>query len=249
MQLLGQGGLNGQFEASRDKVMEIRKARERLKQIYALDYQKIQIAVEKIKNDKFKKHKFNQSTQKINEDTVDRQNTLMAEKRKCEEEVTEYAEKLQDLQDKDQVVNIKLAEAQSKIAKLKAELLEYDIQRQGQQPKSPNQNKKDKKKKKKEAKKQAKSKIETSMEQAYNPIDQYETKSPTKLFSDDPPNVDQDFEFSKNNQSQSMMFMNETGKSMVFNDTMNSDQTQINLNQSSVSKQSQSVREKPSHLA
>jgi hypothetical protein len=59
---LGQGGLNGQFEASRDKVLEIRKARERLKQIYALDYQKVQIAVEKIKNDKFKKYKFNQST-------------------------------------------------------------------------------------------------------------------------------------------------------------------------------------------
>lgn len=52
--------------------MDIRKARERVKQIYALDYQKIQIAVEKIQNDKFKKYKFNQSTQKINEETVDR---------------------------------------------------------------------------------------------------------------------------------------------------------------------------------
>ena len=77
--------------------MEIRKARERLKQIYALDYQKVQIAVEKIKNDKFKKYKFNQSTQKINEETVDRQNTLMSEKKQHEQDINEDGEKLQDL--------------------------------------------------------------------------------------------------------------------------------------------------------
>ena len=182
----------------------------------------------------------------------------MAEKRQYEVDIAEDSEKLQDLQDKDQVMNMQLSEIKTKIAKLKAEWEEYDLQRQGQQPSSPVQTKKkDKKKKKKdkESKKQAeKQQMDDNIEQSYNPLDQYELKPPTttKLFADDPqlqnPNESQDFEFAKHNQSASMMFMNETGKSMVFNDTMNSDQTQINLNMSGVSKRNGSPIQQPSQL-
>lgn len=51
----------------------------------------------------------------------------MAEKRQYEVDIAEDSEKLQDLQDKDQVMNMQLSEIKTKIAKLKAEWEEYDL--------------------------------------------------------------------------------------------------------------------------